>query len=315
MPPDRRRLDQLARKRADVLTRAELVDAGALPDWISRQVSSRRWQRVYPGVYVTHTGALSWRTRMVAALRYAGPQAALSHSSAAAYWFDDVRRGGVDPVEVSVPWERTVKPQPGLRIHRRRRMPAVWPGLLSVTTDVETVLDLVARAREPDDVVGIVTRAARRTRPEVIRAAAEGRLRLRNRALLGELVAAVELGIESPLEHRYQRDVEDPHGLPGAELQVRELLDGGWVRADRRYRDYGVRVELDGRLAHPGGRTDRDTWRDNAALLATNEITLRYRWSHVAGHPCRTALQVIAALRRGGWTGEPRPCGPSCPLG
>lgn len=298
-----------------MLTRSELVDAGALPDWVSRQVTSGRWQRLYPGVYVTHTGMLSWRTRMVAALRYAGPRAALSHSSAAAYWFDEVRRGGTDPVELSVPWERPVRPQPGLRIHRRRSMPAVWPGLVSVTTDVETVLDLVARATTTDDVVGIVTRAARRTRPEAIRAATASRPWLPNRALLGELVAAVELGIESPLEHRYQRDVEVPHGLPTAELQVRELLDGCWVRADRRYRGYGVRVELDGRLAHPGGRTDQDTWRDNAALLATGEITLRYRWSHVAVLPCRTAAQVVTALRQGGWTGAPRPCSGDCPLG
>lgn len=315
MPPDRRRLERLARRRADVLTRKELLAEGALPDWISRQVTSGRWQRVHPAVYVIHTGPLGWRTRMVAALRYAGPGAALSHSSAAAYWFDDVRRGGTDPVEVSVPWERVVKQQPGLRVHRRRRMPAVWPGLLAVTTDVETVVDLVSRAADVDDVVGVLTRGARQTRPEAVRAAAAQRARLRHRALLGELVAAVELGVESPLELRYHRDVERAHGLPSAELQVREMLDGGWVRTDRRYRGHGVRVELDGKLAHPGGRTDRDTWRDNAALLATGEITLRYRWSHVAGRPCRTALQVVEALRRGGWTGEPRPCGPGCPLG
>src|SRR5699024_4497637 len=136
--------------------------AGAHLDWISRQVSSGRWQRVFPGVYVTHTGALGWRTTMVAALRYAGPQAALSHSSAAAYWFDEVRRGGTHPVEVSVPWGRGVRKQAGLRVHRRRQMPAVWPGLVSATADAETVVDLADRALSEDDVVGIVTRSARR---------------------------------------------------------------------------------------------------------------------------------------------------------
>lgn len=315
MPPDRMKLDRMAERRAKVLTRAELLEAGAMTDWISRQVTEGRWQRAFPGVYVTHTGGLSWRTRAVAALRYAGPGAALSHSSAAQYWFDTVRQAGRGPVEVSVPWERTVRRQAGLRVHRRRSMPEVWPGLVSVTTDAETVLDLVDRAHEVDEVVGIVTRASRQTRMETIAAAGARRARLRHRDLLEDLVAEVTAGIESPLERRYEHDAELAHGLPRAELQVRELLSGQWVRADRRYREFGVRVELDGKLAHPDGRTDQDTWRDNAALLETHEITLRYRWSHVAAQPCRTAAQVAAALRRGGWTGTPRPCGPECPLG
>lgn len=313
MPPDSGRLDQMARRRAWVLTRGELLDAGAHTDWISRQVTSGRWQRPFPGVYVTHTGELGWRTLLVGALRYAGPQAALSHATAAMYWFDE-RRSRPDIVELSVPWNRGVRWQPGLRIHRRRTMPKVWPGLVSVTTDTETVLDLVHRATEDDDVVGILTRASRRTRPEAIRTAAAQRSRMRRRALLLDIVAEVAAGIESPLELRYQRDVEQVHGLPAAELQVREKLEGQWIRADRRYRKYGVRVELDGRLAHPGGRTDQDTWRDNAAVLETAEITLRYRWSHVTGDPCRTAAQVVRALRRGGWTGTPHPCGPGCAL-
>lgn len=286
-----------------------------MTDWISRQVTAGRWQRVFPGVYVTHTGELSWRTRAVAALRYAGPGAALSHSSAAQYWFDKVRHAGRDPVEVSIPWKRTVRWQSGLRIHRRRTMPEVWPGLVAVTTDAETVLDLVDRAQEVDEVVGVVTRASRRTRVETIAAAAARRGRLRHRDVLEDLVSEVAAGIESPLERRYQHDVELAHGLPHAELQVRELLSGQWIRADRRYRRCGLRVELDGQLAHPDGRTDRDTWRDNAALLESDEITLRYRWSHVAAEPCRTAAQVATALRRGGWTGTPRRCGPACPLG
>jgi len=314
MPPDRKRLARLADRRASVLTRAELLAAGATTDWISRQVTDGRWQRAFPGVYITHTGEPGWRTVMVAALRYAGPGAALSHGSAAQYWFAEVRRLGRGPVEVSVPWRRTVTRQPGLRLHRRRTMPEVWPGLVAVTTDAETVVDLVDRATSVDDVVGVVTRGARRVRPEMVAAAAARRKRLRHRALLADLVNEVGTGIESPLERRYHHDVEDVHGLPRSELQVREVLSGQAVRADRRYRAYRTRVELDGQLAHPDGRTDRDTWRDNAALLETGEITLRYRWPHVAGDPCGTAAQVVVALRRGGWTGVPRPCRPGCPV-
>src|SRR5699024_4662425 len=126
------------------------------------------------------------------------------------------------------------------------------------------------------------TTAARQTPGDTIREALARRARIRHRALVTDVLAAVADGVESPLEHRYHRDVGAAHGLPRAELQVRERLAGGWIRADCRYRRYRLRVEVDGRLAHPGGRTDADTWRDNAALLATEEITLRYRWRHVA---------------------------------
>ena len=272
---------------------------------------------MYPGVYVNHHATPEWHTRAVAALSYTGSGAALSHAAAGEWWFAGAGNRGRSTgplMEVSIPFGRTVLAQPGLTIHRRRVMPAVWAGTITATAPADTALDLVARAESQDDVVGILTRAARVVRPGGIRQAATGRSRLRHRALVNDLLGEVDAGIESPLELRYHRDVERAHRLPRAELQVRERLSGSWIRADCRYRRFRVRVELDGRLAHPRGRTDADTWRDNAALLATSEITLRYRWRHVAGDPCRTALQVLEALRRGGWAGQPRSCRPGCPL-
>lgn len=119
-------------------------------------------------------------------------------------------------------------------------------------------------------------------------------------------------GVESALELRY-RGVERRHRLPRATLQVRKRLDDGLVRSDVRYPEQGVTVELDGGFAHPLGRTDADTWRDNAVLLARGDLTLRYRWAHVVRRPCDVARQVGEALRSRGWRGLPRPCGPGCP--
>ncbi|WP_127573734.1 type IV toxin-antitoxin system AbiEi family antitoxin domain-containing protein [Georgenia faecalis] len=315
MTPDRARIDRLAGRQHFVVTRRQVLELGASATWLRHQVVTGRWRRLHPGVYVNHHAALDWMTRAFAALSYAGRDAALSHTAASMWWFEKptARRLRPDePIEVSVPFRRTVQPQPGLIIHRRRLMPAVWSGAVRATTAPETVLDLVARADRLDDVVGILTRATRTLRPEEIRAVATARSRLRHRDLVRDVLAEVAHGVESPLELRYRRGVEVAHGLPRSELQVRERLGEAWIRADCRYRAHRVRVELDGRLAHPGGRTDEDTWRDNAALLATGEITLRYRWSHVAGAPCRTAVQVAEALRAGGWGGALRRCSPHC---
>ncbi|WP_152189148.1 type IV toxin-antitoxin system AbiEi family antitoxin domain-containing protein [Georgenia satyanarayanai] len=316
---DRRRIEQLAEHHEHVLTRAQLRDEGATDRWVRHLVDTGSWQRAYPGVYVTHSGNLEWLTRVAAALAYAGTGAAISHSTASDWWFETAatRAQRMDaPVEISVPAHRTVTPMDGLRIHRRRTMPKILAGRVDAVHPSETALDLVARAETTDDVIGILVRATRKVvHPNAMLKALERRGRVRGRDLVVDLLGEVADGVESPLELRYRQHVERAHGLPRAELQTREKLAGGWIRADCRYRGLGVRVELDGKLAHPGGRTDKDTWRDNAALLEAGEITLRYRWSHIAGTPCATAAQVARALHQGGWGGSPRPCGPACAVG
>ncbi|MDT0165375.1 hypothetical protein Q9R32_07390 [Actinotalea sp. AC32] len=175
------------------------------------------------------------------------------------------------------------------------------------------MLDLASTARTADDVVGWLTDGVRAGLhvPDLRRAMAS-RSRLRNGVLLRELVGEVSAGVESPLELRYARDVERRHRLPPSRAQARHVVGGTWVRADRLYEACRLRVELDGVAGHPGGRTDRDTWRDNAALLERGDLTLRYRWRHVAVTPCAVAEQVVAALRANGWAGTPRRCAPGC---
>lgn len=303
---------RVAGRQASSVTTAQLIDLGADRAWICRQVDTERWQRVHRGVMATYSGPLIWRTRAWAAVLYAGPGAAISHESAA--FKHELVDHPPRRVDVRVPEERRVAATPGITIHRSTsdirasgRPPAVWRG--------DTVIDLVAAARTDDDVVGWVCAAARAgTSPTELLDAVVQRGQFRHARLLREVIAEVEAGVESPLERRYHRDVERRHGLPRSRLQVREVVRGLWIRADAVYDPFGVRAELDGNLGHPGGRTDADTWRDNAVVLATGDLTLRYRWRHVVVLTCQTAAQVAAALRRGGWTGSPRACSPGCAL-
>jgi hypothetical protein len=302
-----------ARRQFDVVSRAQLIRLGADAGWISRQIASERWQRLFPGTYVVHTGSTTWRTRASAALLYAGPGAALSHRSAG-FLLDVVPTPGPD-LDISVPHQRRVAAQPGLIVHRRRSMPPTV-GRPTCTHPAHTVLDLVDTTGSVDEVVRLLCAAARaRIWPAVITEAAEARPRLRNRSLVRGLLGEVADGVESPLEHRYIRDVERRHGLPRARLQARDRVGGVWIRSDALYVGLGVRIELDGALAHPDGRTDSDTWQDNAVLVERSDITLRYRWHHVAVTPCDVAAQVDAALRARGWRSRAHACGPDCPVG
>ncbi len=293
-----------------VATTAQLESWGLSQELASRRVASGDWQRVFRGVFALQSGPMSWRQHARAALLYGGEGVALSHRSAA--FARGIVPGAGSDIDITVPHARTVRPQPGLVVHRARQMP--WAGgTLRAVDEEEAVLGLIACAASDDELVGLICDAVRGgARSDVLAQRAAQRPRLHHRALLREIVGAVDDGIESPLEFRYRRDVERAHGLPRAVAQKRERVGGRWIRADRVYDGFGVRVELDGQLAHPFGSTDDDVWRDNGVLLTSGDITLRYRWHHVALTPCEVAQQVTVALHAGNWRGTPRLCGAGC---
>lgn len=299
------------RRRVGVVTRSDVLDAGRSPRWLAARVRSGHWQRVHPGVYVRHGGPLPWRVRAAAAVAYAGPGAALGLRSAG--FVCGVVRRPPRTIEVVVPWERRVVTQPGLVVLRRRYLDGdvVRDPLPRTRTD-RTVAELTGVARTADELIGVLTDGLRAGADLLcVEQSLAAMSRHPWRAVLAELLAEVDEGVESALEHRYHR-VEQRHGLPAARLQVRTKVGGRWIRSDRRYEEHALRVELDGRLAHPEGATDGDTWRDNDVAIDCGELTLRYRWRHVVAAPCATAGQVARALRARGWTGALLRCGPTC---
>ena len=308
--PDR--LVVRARRQAGVLTRTQVLEAGRSAAWLRWRLADHDWVRVLPGTYVTHTGPLVWRTRAWAAVLYAGPGAALGLGSAG--FEHRVVRREPHVVQVVVPSGRKVRDQAWVTVHRRADLATCVVRSSPPRTRVdETVVDLLPSRTDPEAVIGLLCDGLRNgAHPQTLRELLLARPRWRWRGLALPALQECETGIESPLEHRCHRDVLRAHGLPPFDLQVRQKLDGWWIRADARCAAFATRIELDGRLAHPDGRTDDDTWRDNEVVIGTDDRTLRYRWRHVAGHPCLTAGQTAAALRAGGWTGGARRCGPAC---
>jgi hypothetical protein len=306
--------DRLIERQAAVLHRRQALDNGWTPDRIRNQVRRGAWRVVHPGVYATHTGPLSFTSRVWAALLHAGPPAMASHRTAA--WLQGLLDEVPATVQISVPNGHRVTRQTGLRVHHPRawsdrRAPAAT---LPQTRIEDTVLDLIGATRSADEVVQLVLRACQRrlTTPRRLSAAAARRRRLRHRNLVRELLAEATGGVASSLERRYRRGVERAHGLPRADR------GGAWVTPDgrRRYFDvrYGkwrVRVELEGLAFHPDDRSWADHARDNAAVLL-GDVVLRYGWRPVTGTPCDVAAQVAAVLTLRGWTGALTRCGPGC---
>jgi Transcriptional regulator, AbiEi antitoxin len=307
-------LRYLAQRQDGVVSRSQAIRAGLSPDMIKSRVSSGWWLQMYPGVYATFTGVPSRDARLWATVLLAGPGATLSYQTAA-----ELHRLTDKPAEmihVTIPVQRRVVAVEGVSLHRSTRaVEAVQGHTYPPRTKVEeTVLDLTQAAKTFDDVCGWVTRAIARELTDETRlhAAMSVRPRLRWRADLHELIVAAAAGDHSVLEFRYHRDVERAHGLPEPARQVPfATLAGRRGRRDRVYEEYGVVVELDGRLAHPAENQWKDKARDNAAAV-TGMQSLRYGWTQVKWHACATAAEVASVLRRRGWDGQPRPCSPGC---
>lgn len=306
-------MDALLRARAagqsGLLSRAQALSGGISPKAVQWRLSSGRWQVVHPGVYQTMPGREGWETRAVAALLHAGAGSALCESSAAYAW--GLVRQAPDPISVVVPAARRVRPVTGVVVTRSRhaleRVDATaWPHR---TTVEHTVLDLGA-GQGSDRAVTLAAKAIGLglTTPELLRSAVLLRPRQRDRALLLEVFADVADGCESPAERRYVRDVERAHGLPRGRRQA------PFGRAGRRDVEYewGVVVEVDGRLGHSAWADVQRDGRRDRRTLASGRVTLRCYWTDLVPTACSLAGEVAQVLRGRGWGRRPRRCGPAC---
>lgn len=306
---------RLLKRQSGVIASWQAASVGLTSDRIEALVRAGRWQRLGFGVYAAFTGEPSRVAVLWAAVLRAGPQAALSHETAAGLYgiLDDTGQ----QIHVTVPHERRLQPVAGLVIHRSSRFPQVVdracrPPRVWVE---ETIFDLAQDAASFDDVVALLARACQRrvTTPWVLLQAMRQRPRVRWRKEIGMSLEDVGDGVNSLLEFRYLRDVERAHGLPSGDRQVPGTQHGQQVFRDIRYRRYRVIVELDGKASHPDERRWKDKHRDNAAAV-DGEVTLRYGWADVNERACETTLEVAAVLRLRGWTGTLRRCGPACKL-
>ena len=110
------RCDKHAADRHGIISRAEARDLGMTKRTIEARLDEGAWIRVLPGVFRVTGFPETWRGRLLAALLWAGPEAFVSHGSAAAlYGLDGFPEG---PVGISAPNLSSI---PGVKVHRLRR--------------------------------------------------------------------------------------------------------------------------------------------------------------------------------------------------
>jgi hypothetical protein len=296
-----------------VISRRQALAGGLTVTEINRHLRRREWVAVHPGVYVNHTGRLTWRERAWAAVLVAGPDAALCLDSALRAHEGAGRRGSDDSViHVAVAHGRPRLARDGVRIHQTVDLASrvQWNKSPPTIRYDDTILDLAAQGSLLTSVARLADACgSRRTTAARLRDRLDRRRRIAQRDWLRSVLSDVADGTCSVLEHGYLDLVERPHGLPVGQRQAVRDLGNGRVYRDVDHKELGVRIELDGKLFHTSTEDrDRDLERDLDAVVEEDGTTVRLGFGQVYDRPCATAAKLAIVMRRRGWTGEQRLC-------
>jgi hypothetical protein len=246
----------IGRRQHGVVTRDQLRRAGISATTIRRRLRSAVWTEPIPGVVDLGTHPASWQGRLQAIVLAAGPEACVSHRTAAyLHGFLDCRR----PTRLDVVVPRGRHPRVGgVCLHTTVRLEAdevVNVGGFRSTSGARTLIDLAATQPIPElerltlDLCRRSPRELARV-PQLIgrRPGAPGVAKLWT--VLGRLPEGASL-LESPLEVLGLAKLNSLV-LPSPRLQYQVCdLDGSKLkRVDAAWPDRKVVVEFDGAAYH-----------------------------------------------------------------
>jgi hypothetical protein len=297
---------KLARRQHWVIAHRQLLALGAGADAIKHRVASRRLHRLFRGVYSVgrpDPGRLGW---LMAATLTAGPEAYISHISAAGLW--SIARSPSVPIHASLSGTGGPRRRAGLLIHHRvdgllapglvsrhHRIPVTAPGPTIIDVAPHLSLDeidaMVSEADKLDLIDPDALRALAAASPNRPGAAKLSRALDRHTFVLSDsrlerlfVPLALRAGLEKPVTRSYRNS-----------HRVDFLFDG-----------VGLVVETDGLRYHrtPGQQT-RDLRRDQDHAMAGQERLRFSHWQvkHEPGHVVEVLTAVGARLRAPG----PRP--------
>ena len=271
----------------------QLVELGMGRGAIRHRLNCGRLHPVHSGVYAVGHHVLSKHGRLMAAVLAAGPDAVLSHRSAAAVW--RVRQSDRLAIEMTVP--RKLQPRPNLHPHR-----AVLPAdeittrdRIPVTTAARTLLDLAGvlpphaleRALHQAEVLHL---ADDPSLDELLKRHANAR----GTRALRHILATQRLGAtvtRSDLEDDFIAFLAETNLPP---RDVNTTIEGEEV--DFAWRGPRVIVELDGYDTHGTRQAFEDDRARDRKLQAAGWRVVRVTWLQLHKDPRTLERQLHAIL-------------------
>jgi very-short-patch-repair endonuclease len=288
----------VARRAADawgVVSLDELFACGLSRTEVRGRVRSGRLHPLHRGVYAVGHPSVALEGHFLAAVKACGPDAVLSHFSAAVLW-GFLRSEDRHP-EVTV-LGTSPRSHPGVRAHRAlvldRRDITRREGI-PVTAPARTLLDLAAVLDYPR-----LRRAARQAQSLMrvnIAQLVEILGRMGARRGVRKLARVVTTGpapTRSELEDA-TLDLMLRGSLAHPDVNVALRISGRRVVPDFRWPEQRVVVEADGAAWHDNQLAREDDAERQALLEADGERVLRVTWDQVIARPGETLSRIRAA--------------------
>ena len=298
-----RRDEEIARichRQHGLVTLEQLVALGLTVQAVHERLLAGRLHRIHQRVYSLIPGVMTQRAMFIAAVLACGPDAVLSHRSAAYLW------GLVDdweaPIDVTAPNRRGRSPD-GVAAHRDGSLQPIDRTTIHgvpCTALARTLLDYAGVVREWElrkavaqaEVLGVLDRDAMRS---VLR---------RGRRRRG--VARLRLVVDSlhPQTCRTRSELERMflamcvgNGLPHPEVNAwLDVPGGGPLQADFLWREARVIVEADGREFHDTASAFEYDRKREQRFQAAGWRVSRCTWAQVEREPQRLATTIRALL-------------------
>jgi very-short-patch-repair endonuclease len=288
------RVLELAGRQHGVVSGEQLLDLGLNAQAIKHRTARGRLHSVFRGVYAVGRPHLTPRGRLMAAVLRCGPNAVLSHETAASLW--EIAPRSRKSIELSVP-PTVTRRVPGVIAHRRLLSTGEVTTRegIPVTTPACTLIDIASRLSRAR-LEAAVNEADRcgLTDPERLRTLlvrSPGRAGVR--ALRDTLDRRTFALTDSELERRFL-PIARAAGMPLPETG--QELNG--FKVDFYWREIGLVVETDGLRYHrtPAQQT-RDRRRDQAHAAA-GLTCLRFTYAQVQFEPGHVASTLAAVAGR-----------------
>ena len=275
----------LARRQHGVVSREQLLELGFTRAAIKHRIAKGRLHVVGRGVYAVGRPELTQFGRWMAAVLSIGPEAVLSHRSAAALWGIGKQKGNA--IHVSVPSHLHRSSSRGITIHRRKELSATTHRGIPVVSVVDALVDLAAEVGD-DELERAINEADKLdlVEPETLREAV-ARIRRPGAAAVRAVLDGYT-PTDSPLEREFLRIVKRA-GLPQPRTQQR--VNGH--RVDFYWPELNLVVETDGLRYHrTPAQQAADRVRDQDHFVA-GVRSVRFTRAQVRHEP----LRVEAVLR------------------
>lgn len=282
--------------------RAQLLEVGWSEEEIEWRIQASRLHRIHAAAYAVGHRDVSRYGHWMAAVLASGPDAVLSHWSAAALWMIRPNSRSVIDVTDSVKsrsWD-------GIRRHHKALPPdevTVKEGI-PVTTVPRTIFDLAAT--EPLDVVKALLRETEFRELHDRLSLWDLVERYPGRRGIRKVKVALEALKDEPVDERKSRFEERfapflrRHNLPRSRFNQWLLVDGKRFQVDCLWPEERQIVELDGWEGHKTRTAFReDRARDRKLRVAGYGVT-RLTWNQLEDEPETVAsdLQVLLEINK-----------------